>query len=273
MFSSSTDPGAAKAAGLAQGYSQVFMLPVPLEQPFYQFDLPAGFIISSANDMARFLKALGNGGELDGVRVLKPGNVELMFTPNTAIKSAYGFGWYIGQYYGETRITHGGDTERFHTSVLLLPQTKLSLVMLFNQNHLIKDCIEYDAIFWSVASMLTDHPMPPERLSSIFYGWGLCALWSVLLGLAVRKLIRLPQWRVKMSAWDSHHRGLDIMKHLLWIAFSILVVTAIGPALMNRGFSWKWFVAFLPEVAIIVATLVFDDAIQVVLKVWMMARI
>ncbi len=139
MSNSFTDPGAAKAAGLAQGYSQVFMLSVPLEQPNYQFDLPAGFIISSANDMVRFLKALGNGGELDGVRVLKPGDVELLFTPNTAIGSAYGFGWYIGQYCGEARIIHGGNTERFHTSALLLPQTGLALVLLFNENHLIKD--------------------------------------------------------------------------------------------------------------------------------------
>ncbi len=90
---------------------------------------------------------------------------------------------------------------------------------------------------------------------------------------AVRELIRLPQWRVKMSAWDSHHRALDVMKHLLWIALSILVLAVIGPALMDRGLSWKWCVAFLPEVAIVVATLVLDDAIQVVLKVWMMARI
>ncbi|HWQ47127.1 MAG TPA: serine hydrolase domain-containing protein, partial [Longilinea sp.] len=118
MVNSFTDPTAAQAAGLAQGYAQVFMAAVPLDQTFYQYDLPAGFIMSSANDMARYLMVLANGGELDGVRVLQPESVEQLFTPNTAIGSNYGFGWYISEYYGQTQITHGGDTERFHTSVL-----------------------------------------------------------------------------------------------------------------------------------------------------------
>ena len=71
MTNSFTDPAKANAAGLSQGYSQIFMLVIPHKQPFNQYYLPAGFIISTANDMARFMMALNNGGELDGVRILK----------------------------------------------------------------------------------------------------------------------------------------------------------------------------------------------------------
>lgn len=273
MTNSFTDPAEAEAAGLSQGFSQIFMLPVPLDQPFYQFDLPAGYIMSSANDMARFLNAMGNGGELDGVRVLEPENVQLIFTPNTAIQSTYGFGWYISQYYGETKITHGGDTERFHTSVLLLPQSKRSLVILFNENHLVKDYNEYNTLFWSVAGMLTDNPLPAKGTSSILYGWGLFAIWLGILVMAGRKITKLPQWRENMLTWNSRRRIMDIIKHLLGISVSILIVIVIAPALMNRGFSWKWFLGFLPDVAIIVGTLVLDDVIQIAVKLWMMARI
>ncbi|MHC1771834.1 MAG: serine hydrolase domain-containing protein [Flexilinea sp.] len=268
MTNSFTDPAAAKTAGLSQGYSQIFMFAVPLKQTFYQSDLPAGYIISTANDMARFLMALGNGGELDGVRVLKPENVQLMFTPNSAINSTYGFGWYIGQYNGETKITHGGDTERFHTSVLLLPERGLSLVILINENHLIKDFNEYNTLFWGVASILTNNPMPKEGLSSKIFGWGFFVLWLIILVLAVCKVIKLPIWRKKMLTWDKRHRGLDIAKHLLWIALTIVIVTIIAPAFLKRGFSMRWFIGFLPDVAIVVATLVLDDVIQVVLKLW-----
>ena len=236
MSHSFTDPAAAKAAGLVQGYAQIFGFAVPMKQPFYQFDLPAGFIMSSANDMARYLLALVNGGELDGVHVLKPENVQLLFTPNTALDSTYGFGWYIDQYYGETQITHGGDSERFHTSVLILPEAKLSLVLLFNENHLLKDYNEYVTIFWSVAGMLTGHPLPAERLSSTVYGWGLLALWLAILVLTGLNIAWLPKWRLKMLAWTNRRRWLDILRHLLLIALAILAVTVIGPAFLNSRF-------------------------------------
>lgn len=272
MTNSFTDPIAAKAAGLSQGFSQIFMFAVPLKQTFYQSDLPAGYIISTANDMARFLMTLGNGGELDGVRVLKPENVKLIFTPNSAINSTYGFGWYIGQYDGETKITHGGDTERFHTSVLLLPDRNLSLVILINDNHLIKDFNEYNTLIWGVASILMNNPMPKESLSSIIIGWGLFVLWLIILVLAVRKVIWLPKWRKKMLTWDKQHRGLDIAKHLFWIALTIVIVSIIAPAFLKRGFSVRWFTGFLPDVAIIVTTLILDDVIQIALKGWTIVR-
>ncbi len=272
MTSSFADREAAEAAGLSQGYAQVFMFAVPLEQAVVEYDIPAGFIISSANDMARFMMAMSNGGGLEGVKLLEPESIQMMFTPNSAINSTYGFGWYISEYYGETRITHGGDTERFHTSVLLLPEKKLSLVLLFNENHMLKDFNEYNTIFWSVASMLSDHPLPAQGQSSILYGWGLFLLWILVLALAVRKIIRLPQWRRKMMSWSTSQRRLDILKHLLWITISILVVVVIGPALLQRGFSWKWFTGSLPEVAIIVGTLVLDDLSQIILKLSLMAR-
>lgn len=272
MANTFSDLPEAEAAGLAQGYSQVFPFAVPRHQPFYRSDLPAGYIMSSANDLARFLQALANGGELDGARVLTPESVALLFTPNSAIDSTYGFGWYIGKYGDETRITHGGETERFHTAVLLLPETGQSLVFLVNANHLLKDLGEYNTLFWTVAGLLTGHPLPAEGRSSIVYGWGLLALWLVIVVMAGRKVARLPQWRAQMLTWSGRQRAVDIAKHLLGFALSVAAVYAVSLVVLGRGFSWRWFVGFLPDVAIIVATLVLDDAIQIVLKLAAMAR-
>ena len=120
--------------------------------------------------------------------------------------------------------------------------------------------------------MLTGNPMPPERLSSIIYGWGLFTLLIVFLVSAIRKLFLLPQWRLKMLTWNSRRRWLEIMKHLLCLAVTVVIVTMIVPAFLNRGFNSKWFVAFLPDVAIIVAILILDDSIQLLVKSWMMAK-
>lgn len=273
MTHSFADPLAAQAAGLAQGYAQVFMLALPLDQTFYRYDQPAGFLISSASDLARYSMALINGGELDGGRVLSSESVAQLFTPNSAVGSTYGFGWYISQYYGEPQITHGGDSERFHTAVLLLPQRKLSLVMLVNENHLLKDYGEYNTMFWSLAGLITGHPLPAEGLSSTLYGWGLFVLWLVILGLTVRDIVRLPGWRARTLDWAPRRRWMEIVKHLLGVAFTVLVVVVIVPAFLGRGFNWNWFSGFLPDVAIVVFTLALNDLIQAVAKAWMIVRL
>ncbi|MBE0685117.1 MAG: beta-lactamase family protein [Anaerolineaceae bacterium] len=272
MRNSFTDSELANTADLSQGYSQIFMLAVPLKQIVYQSDLPAGYIISTANDMARFLMTLGNGGELDGVRILTPENVQLIFTPNYAINSTYGFGWYISKYYGETQITHGGDTERFHTSVLLLPERDLSLVILINENHLLKDFNEYNALLWDVAAILTNHPMPKEGLSSTIFGWGFFVLWLIILASAVRKFENFSKWRSKMLTWNKWYKSFDIAKHMLWIVLTIVIVIIIVPNFLGRSFSMRWFSGFLPDIAIIVSTLVLVDVLQIVLKLWIIIR-
>lgn len=273
MVNTFTNPLPAREAGLSQGFAQVFMIAIPLDQPFNQYDLPAGYIMSSANDMARYLMALVNGGELDGIRILNPESVEMMFTPNRNIQSTYGFGWYISEIAGEKRITHGGDTERFHTSVLLLPKNKTSFVILINENHLFKDFNEYNTMFMVLSAFLTENPFPKESLSSIVIGWGLFLLWIIVLALAIRKLVLLPQWRTRMSSRDTRSRWLNILSHILSIAITLLVVVAIVPAFLNRGFSWRWFIGFLPDVAIIIGTLILDDLLQIVLKLLMITRI
>jgi CubicO group peptidase (beta-lactamase class C family) len=47
--------------GMASGYRWWFGSPVPVTLPYNRAELPAGYVISSAEDMARFLIAQGCG--------------------------------------------------------------------------------------------------------------------------------------------------------------------------------------------------------------------
>ncbi|HWQ47236.1 MAG TPA: hypothetical protein VN376_10230, partial [Longilinea sp.] len=155
---------------------------------------------------------------------------------------------------------------------LILPENGLTVVMLFNENHLIKDLSDYNTFFWSVVSLLTGHALPPEGVSSIIYGWGLFIAWLVILGLTVRSLINLPKWRLKMLTWNNRQRWLDISKHIVGIAFSVVAVVFIVPAFLHRGFNWVWFTGFLPDVAIVVGTLILMDAVQMAAKIRMVVK-
>jgi CubicO group peptidase (beta-lactamase class C family) len=183
---------------IAQGYSQIFAFPVPLPQLVARFYLPAGFIVSTSDDLARFLMAMQNGGELEGTRILSKASVETMFTPDIAVDSVAGFGWDIRRYYGEKQITHGGATERFYTSVLILPERRLSVVMIINQDHMFKATYDYLPLFWGAVDILTGHPVTKQGISAVTIGWGLLAGFLLIFFFLARGLRVLPKHRERL---------------------------------------------------------------------------
>ncbi|WP_331233490.1 serine hydrolase domain-containing protein [Natronorarus salvus] len=96
---------------------------------------PAGSASATATDMARFMLANLNGGEVEGGRVLEPESVERMherrFGHDDRINGV-AFGFYERSR-GDLRvIAHGGDTELFHTELLLIPDLDLGLFVSYN---------------------------------------------------------------------------------------------------------------------------------------------
>src|SRR5215469_2795516 len=60
----------ARRDGLAQGYQVWFGVPVPTAQPYPRDMVPAGLLISTAQDMAHYLIAQLNGGQFENAAVL-----------------------------------------------------------------------------------------------------------------------------------------------------------------------------------------------------------
>ena len=130
-----TDEASARQNGLAQGYGFMFGFAVPRQQAFRHYGLPAGYIISTANDMAHYLMALNNGGRYHGARVLSPRGVSALRQPSGP-GNFYAKGWMVGEYQGLKLVQHGGANEFFKAEAMLLPEKKLGLVLLINQNYL-----------------------------------------------------------------------------------------------------------------------------------------
>ena len=67
MQSSTATLDEAKANGLATGHTWWFGFPFPSNAPWYQDAVPAGYIISTAEDMGHYLIAQLNGGKYLGI--------------------------------------------------------------------------------------------------------------------------------------------------------------------------------------------------------------
>ena len=96
---------------------------------------PAGSLSSTATDMARFMTAHLQGGQLDGARILKPETVSLMHGRLFALDpaaNAMAHGFYEQSRNGRRIIGHGGDTVYFHSELYLVPDAGLGFFISHN---------------------------------------------------------------------------------------------------------------------------------------------
>ena len=84
---------------------------------------PAGSLAASGEDMAQFMMAHLANGELAGQRILKPETAQMMHaTPTDMIPplNRMELGFYEQDYNGHRIVSHGGDTQFFHSYLHLL---------------------------------------------------------------------------------------------------------------------------------------------------------
>lgn len=113
--------------------------------PYGQLDnlAPAGSIASSANDMSKWVIALLNNGKWNGKEVIPVTAIQQTRTPHSILGngghmfnkshfSLYGLGWFLEEYAGRKIVAHTGGVNGFVTSVCLVPEENLGIVVLTN---------------------------------------------------------------------------------------------------------------------------------------------
>ncbi len=114
--------------------------------PFFKTSCinPSGGIISSARDMANWLKWHINTSCLTtnivSRRVLKEAYTIQIPLPipyeeeKVYYHSGYGLGWFIGKYRGYNFVSHNGDIDGFSSELAFIPEKKIGLVILTNSS-------------------------------------------------------------------------------------------------------------------------------------------
>jgi CubicO group peptidase (beta-lactamase class C family) len=104
---------------------------------------PAGSISSSVNDLSKWVVAQLDNGKLDGKQVIPAAAIAQTRTPhsilgngghmyNKAHFALYGLGWFLEEYAGRKIVAHTGGVNGFVTSVCLIPEEKLGIIVLTN---------------------------------------------------------------------------------------------------------------------------------------------
>ncbi len=96
---------------------------------------PAGAISGTATDVARFMLAHLQNGQLDGSRILKEDTARQMhkqlFTFNPRV-NGFAYGFYEMSQNGQRVIGHAGDTTSFHCLMALVPAQDLGVFVVYN---------------------------------------------------------------------------------------------------------------------------------------------
>jgi CubicO group peptidase (beta-lactamase class C family) len=146
---------------------------------------PAGAINSTANDMARWLLLQTGNGSFGGEQIVDPAVISETRKPHNLqqvsalIKeinpwthfSAYGLGWGLSDYRGRLVVAHTGGLNGMTSSVAMLPEENLGVVVLTNfdthglrasvVNHVFDaylgaDPYDWDGVFFEIIQQFLD---------------------------------------------------------------------------------------------------------------------
>ncbi len=191
----------ARHDGLARGYRWLFGVPVPFDH-YEAFAVPAGFLVSSAEDMTHYLVAQMNGGRFGSATVLSPTGIATMHAPGVALTegsgtgSSYAMGWNNGTLAGIRAIWHDGAEPNVSTRLLIEPQTGWGAILLVNANNL----IPVDGANTALTSLeagvtrLLAGQAPQASLSLTTLYLIIDGVLVVLSALAISPLLRLRRW-------------------------------------------------------------------------------
>jgi CubicO group peptidase (beta-lactamase class C family) len=240
MRNSYTSEATAQPHGLATGHNYWFGRPRPADLPYNRGLIPAGFLISSAEDMTHYLIAQLDGGRYEGTSVLSPDGIAELHRPAVQTAKAdtsYGMGWFVGPVNDIPAIYHQGETMNFHSNAVLIPQSRNGVVLLMNaENNLDLFIIgRMGTIADGVTSLLEgrEPPSPPSNVA-IFI------IYAALFGLLVlqargiaKSVVALRRGRIRRGRIGPWWRiGFSLMLSLAWALFVlVLVPKQLGPSL------------------------------------------
>lgn len=192
MRHSSAHPTATTEANLAQGYWYLFGWPMPGAEPAPPSPLiPAGFVTSSASDMARYLSIYLTAKDSTNHQIVTPATRRTMLTPWDGDQTGIAMAWAIDDKLGMRSVNHAGNTRTFSARVRLFPEHHLGIVVLTNIN---------SGPFYPGSAALMDGIVRIVHGQSVSPGWPweLIVKWIilglVLLGTA-RMLWHAKRWR------------------------------------------------------------------------------
>ena len=255
MRHSYTTRAEAQQNGLALGHRYWFAYPVAAPNlPLPRGSLPAGYLISSTEDMSHYLIAQLNDGRYGGVQILSPAGIAEMHCPSAEFKmmgvslGQYGMGWFINDRDQVRIVSHSGVVPDFFAYMAIVLEQKKGLVLLLNADHFLMSNFALEEVGMGAATLLAGARPDPVR-------WGIVIPWVLrgLLLIPALQILGVAATLLRLRSWLQHpnrrpSRGQKWVLHILLPMIPNLTVAATPIALVVsplRGF----LLLFAPDIS------------------------
>lgn len=241
--------------GMAKGYRWWFGVPLPVSLPHLPDVLPAGFLLSNAEDMTHYLIAHLKSGQYTETSILSPAGITELHRPGAAIGSTdarYGMGWVTETVNGISMFTHPGDTANFHADMILLPERQWGIILLVNVNNALVGHVEAVGKLgtWRIAAdvaglLVGQQPSTSKRNAKHLYV-ALPIIMALLSALQVWSLVRLlRQWRRPFP-----RQRLDQIRRFAPFIYELVVPLRVLIGLPRwADASWNLLRLYVPDLA------------------------
>jgi len=234
---------------IAKGYKLGFLKPRLYVAPVYRGNKPAGYIISSAEDMAKWLKI--QMGTFDDSKFSKE-LIEDSHKPNRRVApledgASYASGWFVYQK-GGGGISHGGNNPNYSSFIVFRPEDKVGIAVLSNTNS------QYvSAVTQGINEILQgeDYNKDIKDLNKSADNIAI-----LIICIAILIIISTLYFMIKtLKQILKKERILNIkgIKSILKISFSLIFMLGLSyciyliPYILYGGVSWEFVFVWLPK--------------------------
>ncbi len=282
--SDATGADAARLELTAQ-YRYWFGITVEMKDAVLPERMPGEYLISTAEDMGRYLSFyLDDGSTVGGTaQILEPASIAMMLEPatnqatrqllSTEFTFQYGMGWFAGRF-GEVEDArwHLGELPAFNSWMVLIPERDLGLVVMINAGNQIEIASAnevFSRIPIGVANLLSgDQPPAGSSITRFYAVFNTVVL--AFVALQVLSLVRL----VRKQIGDVEGFGMvRFVTPLIWeIGLGVLILAG-WPLVIQTGWRGSWM-SFpdLTIVLIVVAVIFLGTALIRMRKLWLLVR-
>ncbi|NYH52896.1 CubicO group peptidase (beta-lactamase class C family) [Nocardiopsis arvandica] len=236
---SSPDPATGTVPDPARGHVRAYGLNIPAPEPEH-FSTGAGGVVSTAEDMARWVILQGDGGRApDGTELVSAESVELMHTPS-APNGRYGLGWMRRgpeDGAGADQVWHGGMVSTYSSYQVLVPSTGYGFVALFNSGITLTEEDTWGLVEGLIA--LTEGREPPvgdSVLWKVDAAFGALTLLALVLG--TRGVLRARGWASRRAGRPRWRVGPTFLPYLVPPAALLGADSAITLVMGGREGTW-----------------------------------
>lgn len=242
------DTGATARAvpGLVQGHVLVFGVPIARTE-LDGLLAGSGGVVSTSQDMARWLMLHTTGAGPEGQQLLDPALLELTHTPPPGVAGGYGMGWQtVEPPHGPRRIEHTGVLSTFSAVQVLLPESGQAFVLLHDANSALADTA---GLTGGLAALLTGGAADAIRATSTTA----LLLGALTLGVAALRFVQAA----RAARWASRDRPRwRTALGTVWLLVPVALLFALPSlllALIGRRFTLWQLALAMPDVMILLA--------------------